>query len=81
MTPGQARTLTFGYLVCSLENLLIKYNEIKSTSTGKLPFHNPLVMKYYNVLAYFNLDFENCFFLLNSVGRLFCTYTVSIQYS
>ena len=28
-----------------------KYNEIITTS--KLPFHNPLIMKYYNVLAYF----------------------------
>ena len=45
-----ARTLAFGFLVCSLENLFIKYNEIISTS--KLPFHNPLVMKYY-VLTYF----------------------------
>ena len=35
-----------------------QYNEIISTST--LPFHNPLVMKYYNVLAYFSLVYENC---------------------
>ena len=41
-----------------LENLFFQYNEIISTS--KLPFHNPLVMKYYNVLAYFSLDYENC---------------------
>ena len=53
-------------------------NEIISTS--KLPFYNPLVMKYYNVLAYFSLDYE-IVLLLNSVGRLFCTYTVSIQYT
>ena len=35
-----------------------QYNEIISTS--KLPFHNPLVMKYNNVLAYFSLAYENC---------------------
>ena len=65
-------------LACSLENLFSSINEIVSTS--KLPFYNPLVMKYYNVLAFFSLDYENCP-LLNSVGRLFCTYTVSIQYT
>ena len=32
-------------------------------------------MKYCNVSAYFSLDYENCPFT-NSVGRLFCTYTV-----
>ena len=50
--------------------------------TSKLPFHNPLVvnLKYYNVLAIFSLDYE-IVLLLNSVGRLFCTYTVSIQYT
>ena len=69
--------MVMGIMVCSLENLFFQYNEIISTS--KLPFHNPLVMKYY-VLAYFSLDNENCP-LLNSVGRLFCTYTVSIQYT
>ena len=36
-------------------------------------------MKYYKVLVCFSLDYENHFFLLNSVGRLFCTFTVSIQ--
>ena len=45
-------------LVCSLENLFFQYNEIISTS--KLLFHNPLVMKYYNVSAYFSLEYENC---------------------
>ena len=45
-------------MVCSLENLFSQYNEIISTS--KLLFHNPLVMKYYSVLAYFSLDYENC---------------------
>ena len=35
-----------------------QYNGIISTS--KLPFQNPLVMKYYNVLAYFSLDYETC---------------------
>ena len=39
-------------------NRFNSYNEIISTS--KLPFHNPLVMKYYNVLAYFSFDYENC---------------------
>ena len=58
MTAGGARLLAFGFLVCSLENLFFQYNEIISTS--KLPFHNPLVMKYYDVLAYFSLDYENC---------------------
>ena len=56
-SPGRARTLAFGSLVCSLENLFFKYNEIVSTS--KLPYHNPLVMKYYNVLTYFSLEYEN----------------------
>ena len=35
-----------------------------------LPFHNPLVIKYYNVLAYFALDYGDCPFT-NSVGRFF----------
>ena len=48
---GRARTLAFGFLVCSLENLFIQLNEIISTS--KLPFHNPLVIKYYNVISIF----------------------------
>ena len=78
MATGQAQTLAFGFLVCSLENLFFQYNEIISIS--KLPFHNPVVMKYYNVLAYFSLDYE-IVLLLNSVVRLFCTYTVSIQYT
>ena len=64
--------------MCSLENLFFQYNEM--ISTNKLPFHNPLVMKYYNVLAYFSLDYE-IVLLLNSVGRLFWTYTVYIQYT
>ena len=58
MTSGRARTLAFGFSVCPLENLFFKYNEIISTS--KLPFHNPLALKYYNVLAYFSLDYEDC---------------------
>ena len=49
MTSGRARTLAFGFLVCSLENLFFQYKEIISTS--KLPFQNPLVMEYYNVLV------------------------------
>ena len=44
-------------------------------STSKIPFHNPIVMKYYYVLACFSLDYEYCI----SVCILFCTYTVSIQ--
>ena len=56
VTSGLAQTLALGFLVCSLENLFFQYNEIIITS--KLPFHNPLVMKYYNVLAYFSLDYE-----------------------
>ena len=54
MTSGRA----FGFLVCSLVNLIFQYNEIISTS--KLPFHNSVVMKYYNGLTYFSLDYENC---------------------
>ena len=42
MTSERARTLAFGFLVCSLENLFFQYNEIISTS--KLSFHNPLVL-------------------------------------
>ena len=57
MESGRARTLVFGFLVCSLE-FFSQCNEIISTS--KLPFHNPLVMKYYKVLAYLSLDYENC---------------------
>ena len=38
-------------LVCSLENLFSQYNEIVSTS--KLPYHNSLVIKYYNVISIF----------------------------
>ena len=58
MTSGRAQTLAFGFLVCSLENLFFQYNEIISTS--KFSFHNPLVVKCYNLLAYFSLDYENC---------------------
>ena len=58
VTSGRAGTLVFGFLVCSLENLFFQYNEI--ISTGKLLFYNPLVMNYYDVLAYFSLDYENC---------------------
>ena len=35
-----------------------QYNKIVSIS--KRPFYNPQAMKYYNVLAYFSLDYENC---------------------
>ena len=58
MTPGWARALAFGVLVCSLENLFFKCNEIISTS--KLHFHNPQVMNYYKVFNIFFLDYENC---------------------
>ena len=58
VTSGRARSLAFEILVCSLENLFFQYNEIISTS--KLPFYNPLVMKYCNVSTYFSLDYENC---------------------
>ena len=51
MTSGRARTLVFGSLVCCLENRYFQYDEIISIS--KLPFHNPLVMQYYKVFAYF----------------------------
>ena len=55
---GRARTLAFGFLVCSLENLYFQFDEIISKS--KLPFHNPLVMNITMFLAYFSLDYENC---------------------
>ena len=44
-----------GFLVCFRKTLFFDYNEI--ISTIKLTFHNLLVMKYYNVLAYFSLDY------------------------
>ena len=53
----RARTLAFRFLVCSLENIFFQYNE--KISTIKLPFHNPLVVKYFNVFSNF-LDYENC---------------------
>ena len=37
--------------MCGLENLSFQYNEIISSS--KLSFHNPLVMKHYNVFSIF----------------------------
>ena len=52
--------LAFGFLMCSLENLIFQDNEIISTS--ELPFHNPLVMKYYKVLAYISFAYENLSF-------------------
>ena len=52
-----SQNISIGFLVCSLE-IFFQYNEIISTS--KLPFHNPLVMKYYNVFSIFSLDYENC---------------------
>ena len=58
VTSGQARTLAFGFLWCSLENLYFQYDEIISTS--KLPFHNPLVMNITTFKAYFSLDYEKC---------------------
>ena len=66
MTSGRARTLVFGFLVCSLENLFFQYNDIIGDiiSTSKFPIHNPLVMKYYNFFfAYFSLDYKNCPFI------------------
>ena len=53
-----SRTLAFGFLVCSLENLYFQYDGIISAS--KLPFHNPLVMNITTCVAYFSLDHENC---------------------
>ena len=67
VTPGRGQTLAFGFLLCSLE-FFFQYNEIISTS--KLPFHNPLVMKYYKILAYFSLDYDIGSFT-NSFGRFF----------
>ena len=62
MISRRARTLAFGLLVCSLENLYFQYDEIISTS--KLPFHNPLVMNITSFLAYFSSDYENLSFYL-----------------
>ena len=42
-TSERARTLAFGFLACSLENLYFQYDEIISTS--KLPFHSKLGCK------------------------------------
>ena len=67
--------------MCSLENLFFQHNEIISTS--KLPFRNPLVMKYYNVLAYFSLDNENCPFTKFSlliILHIYCIYPIHINY-
>ena len=53
------RTLVFEFLVCVLFTIFFfQYNGIISTS--KFPFHNPLVMKYYNFLAIFSLDYKKC---------------------
>ena len=49
MTSGQARTLVLRFLACSHENLFFQYNDIISTS--KFPFHNPLVIRYYNFFS------------------------------
>ena len=81
VTSGRARTLAFRVLVCSLEILFFHYNEIISTS--KLPFYNSLVMKYYNVLAYFSLDYENCPFTKFSwkiILHIYCIYLMPINY-
>ena len=51
VTSGRAWTWAFGFLVCSLEYRFFQYFEIISTS--KLPFHNPLLMKYYNAFGIF----------------------------
>ena len=51
VTSGRRGTLSFGILVCSLENLYFQYDEIISTS--KLPIHNPLVMNITTFLVYF----------------------------
>ena len=43
--------------MCSFESNFFQHDEIISTS--KLPFHNPLVVKCYNVFIIFSLDYEN----------------------
>ena len=40
--PGWAKTLVFGFFVCSILNIFFQYNAILPTS--KFPFHSPLVM-------------------------------------
>ena len=46
-----------------------KYNDIISTS--QFPFHNPLVMKYYNFFSIFFISNMKIVLLLNSVDRYF----------
>ena len=78
---GRAQKLAFGFLVSSLENLKFMINE--TISTSKLPFNKPLVMKYYNVLAYFSLDYENCHFTKNSrsiILHIHSIYPIHINY-
>ena len=55
-------------------------NEIVSLS--KPPFHNPLVMKCYNILAYFSLDVETFPFTKFSwyiILHIFCIYPIHIN--
>ena len=64
-----------------LKIFFFQYNKI--ISTYKLPFHNPLVMKYYNVLAYFSLDYENSpltKFSWSIILHVYCIYPIHINY-
>ena len=55
-------------------NSFFQYKEIISTS--KLPCHNPLVMKYYNVFSIFFLEYENSPFTRFSILYLFNTHNL-----
>ena len=61
------------------KSFFFQYNEIFSTS--KIPFNSLLVINYYNVFGIFFLKIMKFVLLIHSVGRLVCTYTVSIQYT
>ena len=59
---GEPEHKHFGFLVCSLEYCFFQYNQIISTS--KLPFHNPLLMKYYTAFGIFFFRLWKLFFHL-----------------
>ena len=67
MKSVRAQTIVFGFL-----SFLFHTSAIISTS--KFPFHNPLVMKYYNFLEYFSYVY-NIVLLQNS----FVDYFVHIR--
>ena len=81
VTSGRALTLAFGFLMCSLENIFFQYNEIISTS--KLPFHNPLVVKYHNVFSIFFFRLWKLSFTKFSwyiILHIYCMFAIHINY-